>query len=82
MKSVKKVTPLENYKLLLTFDNGEIRNADIKPLLDKTVFTPLKDTAIFKSVYIQYGAVTWKDGNGNEIDICPDNMYINSEVVK
>lgn len=69
MKTVISVQPLENYKLLLVFDNGEKRIGDIKPLLTKPVFAFLEDTTYFNSVYLEYGAVTWKDYNGNEIDI-------------
>lgn len=78
MKTVISVQPLENYKLLLVFDNGEKRIGDIKPLLTKPVFAFLEDTKYFNSVYLEYGAVTWKDYNGNEIDICPDKLYMDS----
>lgn len=78
MKSVISVKPLENHKLLLEFDNGEKRIGDITPLLSKAVFAFLKDDALFNKVYIEYGAVTWKDSNGMEVDICPDKLYIDS----
>ena len=32
---VKDVKPLEKYKLLVTFQNGETKNYDVKPLFDK-----------------------------------------------
>lgn len=78
MKSVISVKPLENHKLLLEFDNGEKRIRDITPLLSKAVFAFLKDDTLFNTVYIEYGAVTWKDSNGMEVDICPDKLYIDS----
>lgn len=78
MKTIISVQPLSDYKLLLEFDNGEKRICDITPLLTKPVFAFLKDTAYFNSVYLEYGAVTWKDYNGNEIDICPDKLYMDS----
>ncbi len=78
MKTVISVQPLENYKLLLEFENGEKRIGDIKPLLIKPVFAFLENTVYFNSVYLEYGAVTWKDYNGNEIDICPDKLYMDS----
>lgn len=76
MKSVINVTPLDNYKLLLEFDNGERRIGDISPLLTKPIFAFLKDDKFFKSVYIEYGAVTWKNDNGMEVDICPNKLYM------
>lgn len=78
MRTVVNVTPLNDYCIFAEFDNGEKRIGDIKPLLDKAVFSPLKNVILFNKVYIEYGAVTWKDGNGNEIDICPDKLYSDS----
>jgi len=78
MKTVISVQPLENYRLLLEFDNGEKRIGDISPLLAKPVFAFLQDMAFFNAVYLEYGAVTWKDSNGNEVDICPDKLYMDS----
>ncbi|MCM1543799.1 MAG: DUF2442 domain-containing protein [Ruminococcus sp.] len=78
MREVVNVTPLENYCILAEFSNGEKRVCDIKPLLSKPVFSPLIDKALFNKAYIEYGAVTWKDNNGNEIDICSDKLYMDS----
>lgn len=78
MKTVISVQPLENHRLLLEFDNGEKRIGDISPLLTKPVFAFLQDMVFFNAVYLEYGAVTWKDSNGNEVDICPDKLYMDS----
>lgn len=77
MKKVISVIPIDDFRLIVTFDNGEKRLSDIKPLLSKKVFAPLKNPEIFNNVYIEYGAVTWK-ADGEEIDICPDKMYTDS----
>ena len=78
MHKVINVSPQNNYKLLVTFENGEQRIYNVVPLLCKPVFVPLKDTNVFNKAYVEYGAVTWKDQDGNEIDICPDKMYRDS----
>lgn len=78
MHKAVNVTPLDNYCILVEFENGEKRIGDIKPLLSKSVFAPLKNIGLFNKVYIDFGAVTWKDHNGNEIDICPDKLYMDS----
>lgn len=78
MKEVISVTPLKNYRLLVEFDNRERRIKDITPLLDKPAFIPLKNIAFFNTVSVVYGAVTWQDDEGNEIDLCPDNTYLTS----
>jgi hypothetical protein len=68
------VTPLEDYKLSLTFDNAEKKIFDVKPYLEDTYYAPLKNPAIFRSVKINPITVEWL----NEIDICPDELYYNS----
>ena len=47
----------------------------------KPIFRPLKDIIVFQKADIEYGAVTWKDQDGNEVDICPDKMYMDSKPV-
>ncbi len=79
MHKVVNVTPLDNYFILAEFENGEKRTRDIKPLLARGgIFEQLKNLDIFNKVYVEFGAVTWKDYNGNEIDICPDKLYMDS----
>jgi hypothetical protein len=40
---VTKVTPEDNYCLLLEFSNGERREFDVSPYLEKGIFTQLKE---------------------------------------
>ena len=55
--SVKEVKPLDGYKLLLTFENGEERIFDMKPYLEKGIFKELKDKSLFNSVKISYDSI-------------------------
>ncbi len=71
---VTKVVPTDNYELLLTFNNGEHRKFDAHPLLDMSVFSPLKNIAFFKTVKVAYGTVVWPQ----DIDYCPDTLYTQS----
>ena len=68
------VQPLQQYQLLITFDNHERRLFDMKPYLNDPFFAPLKNKAVFQSARINPITVEW---NG-EIDICPDELYHNS----
>jgi hypothetical protein len=70
--TVKQVRPLDDYRLLVRFSTGEEKRIDISDLLDKPVFKPLKDFDLFKSVYVDYGTVVWRDG---DIDIAPEYLY-------
>ena len=78
MREIIEVKPLEDYKLLLTFENKEKRIKDMKPYLDKGIFKELKDKSFFNSVKILYGAISW-DGR---IELCADSLYMTSELVK
>jgi len=71
MNRIKDVKALENYQILVTFDNGEKRIQDMKPYLEKGVFKKLKDEKFFKSVKVSFGTVSW----GDEIDLCADSIY-------
>ncbi|MCD7959526.1 MAG: DUF2442 domain-containing protein [Ruminococcus sp.] len=78
MKTVTKVQPLDGYRLLVEFENGQQRISDLSHLLEKPVFSFLKNRTYFSAVYVAYGTITWKDADGNEVDICPDKLYMDS----
>ena len=69
---------MENYKLWLRFNNDEERIFDCSALLVKPVFKPLQNEEVFRSVYIDFGAPVWNDG---DIDIAPEHLYENSQPV-
>ena len=73
---ISGVRPLEGYRLWLRFNNGEAKVFDFSGLLDSPAFSPLRDKAVFNSVYIDYGVTVWNDG---EIDIAPEYLYENGE---
>ena len=66
-----EVTPLENYKLSLVFENGEHKIFDVKPLISGEWFGQLQDVSIFKTVKIAGNTVEWINGQ----DVCPDDLY-------
>ena len=72
---IQAVTPLEDMMMLLTFTSGEKRLYDAAKLLKYPAFKPLADEALFVSAKVEYGVVTWCDG---EIDIAPETMYRDS----
>ena len=78
MIRAQTVIPLDDYKLLLTFDNGEQRIYDMAPYLFG-VFEFLVNPLKFKAVELVSGAPTWYPPNGAmEVDICPDTVYKDS----
>jgi hypothetical protein len=71
---VQAVMPQENYILLLTFENGERRQFDMKPYLNLGVFRTLKDPDMFNSVRVCFDSIAWK----NNVDIAPETLYQDS----
>lgn len=71
---ITAVKALDNMMLLLTFEGGEKRLFDATELTG-SAFEPLKDPEVFKTATIEYGAVTWLNG---EIDCAPEFMYNHS----
>lgn len=72
---VREVKPLDDMMMLVTFTSGETRLFDASPLAALPAFAPLADAAVFKEVQVEFGVVTWADG---EIDIAPETMYRDS----
>jgi hypothetical protein len=73
MHFVKDVKYLSEYELLLTFEDGSLRQVDLAPHLDGEVFEPLQDLSNFKSVHLNSGldTIVWKNG----ADMSPDVLH-------
>ena len=68
------VEPVENYQLMVEFDNGEKKKFDVKPYIQGSFYGQLSDPAYFKSVKTNGFSVEWENGQ----DLCPDELYYNS----
>ncbi len=74
MKDVISVECLGEYRLLLTFEGGDSREADIAQMVPfDGVFEPLSDPEYFRQVRVNpdVGTVVWPNG----ADLCPDGLY-------
>jgi len=69
--SVKDVKALENYTLLLKFENDEEKIFDVKPYLNIGKFQELKDENLFKSVRVNFDSIEW----ANKLDLDPELLY-------
>lgn len=68
---VTAVQPQKDYTLLLTFIDGEKRLYNALPLLEKSIYSPLKNLAFFMSAKVDGDTVAWSD----EVDIAPEHLY-------
>ena len=76
--SIKHVKPLDNYNLLLTFENGEKRLFDMSPYLNLGIFQELKDEKMFRTVKTNFDTIEWD----NEADIDPEILYKDSKMIE
>ena len=74
---VVNANALDNYQLLIKFSNGESGVFDVTPYLDYPAFSRLRDKGLFGLVKVNHGTVCWLDN----IDICPDTIYLKSRAI-
>jgi hypothetical protein len=62
---------IDNYKLLITFNNGVTKTVDLQNELNGSVFAPLKQLDYFKNFQIKYNTIEWENG----ADYAPEYLY-------
>ena len=79
MHFVKDVSYISGYQLLLTFEDGSVRQVDLERELDGEIFEPLKDVEYFKTVRVNpdLDTIVWENG----ADMSPDFLYEIGKVV-
>lgn len=65
--------PLRPHVVRVVFADGQVRDADIAPLLDGPVFQPLRDPTAFEQVFVDEETRTVAWPNGADLD--PDVLY-------
>jgi hypothetical protein len=73
MIKVVEVTPLEGFRLRVSFSNGRQGIRDCSDIVAEAgpMVAPLRDPAFFGRVFIEYGALAWPNG----YDIDPIALY-------
>lgn len=78
MRRAVNVKPMNNFLLLIIFDNGEERVFNCAPLLKDELYSQITDEAYFQRVHIdEMGMVCWDEST----DINPFYLYENSEPI-
>ena len=71
---IRKVEPLEDFKVRVTFENNTEREIDLGPYLRGPIFAPIRDNpTMFRAMKIEGGTIAWDNG----ADIDPDVLYYN-----
>jgi hypothetical protein len=66
-----------DFVLLLTFSNNEVKRFDLKPYLGIGRFKELRNMSMFNSVKPVLGSIQWANG----LDLCPDTLYMESQLL-
>jgi len=74
---VIEVEAMDDYKLLLCFDNQEKRIFDLKPILSFGRFCELRDISLFKRVHVSFDTIEWDNG----LDLDPEYLYRESKQI-
>ncbi len=69
--------PLDEYKLLLTFETNEEKVFDVNPYISGDWFGKLKDPSYFKTVHVSGSSIEWAGGQ----DIASHELYENSTTI-
>jgi len=69
--SVKSVKPLDGYKLLIRFENGEEKIFAVSPYLSIGKFAELKNLSLFNSIVVRFDTIEW----ANHLDMDPEFLY-------
>ncbi len=69
--AVTEVKPLDNYSLLLKFENNEEKIFNMADYLNIGKFKELKNTSLFNTVKVKFDSIAWD----NLIDIDPEFLY-------
>jgi hypothetical protein len=71
---VRAVQPLQEFNVLLAFDDNTQKTINLEPYLRGPVFEPIRnDPAVFRAMKIEGGTIAWDNG----ADIDPDVLYYN-----
>ena len=72
--AIISVEPMSDYKVLVSFNNGERGVLDMKPYLEFGVFRRLKDVEVFQRVRVAFDTIEWEVG----VDLDPEFVYAKS----
>jgi len=69
--SVKSVRAAEGHRLIIEFENGDLRVFNVTPLLGTGRFRELASPQEFRKVRVAFDTVEWENG----LDLDPEYLY-------
>jgi hypothetical protein len=68
---ISKAEYLDNYRIKLTFNNGETKTVDLQNEFNGKVYEPLLQIDYFKKFQLKYNTIEWENG----ADYAPEYLY-------
>jgi len=76
---IQSAKAFDAHTLIIEFSNQQKKKYDITPLLNKDMFAPLKNKALFKAVKVEQGgyAIVWNSC----IDISEYELWVHGQAI-
>lgn len=78
MSIILKVTPNDDYTLLVEFEQGNKILFNMKPMLKSLPFRSLNDLNRFKNIRLEEKAILWPDPLAQEESIVPLRLTVDN----
>jgi hypothetical protein len=62
---------VNDFKILISFNDGKVKTVNLENYLEKPVFQPLKDKSYFKKFTLNPFTIEWENG----ADFAPEFLY-------
>lgn len=72
--SINDVKTLDEYRLILIFENEEKKIFNMRPFLEKGIFKELQNKNMFNTVKVSLDTIEW----ANKADMDPEMLYEDS----
>ncbi|ORX23361.1 hypothetical protein BVF91_07495 [Thermoanaerobacterium sp. PSU-2] len=79
MYKIIDIKAADDYKLIITFEKGVIKEYDMKQKLDEWPFEMLKNKAYFKAIKVDIGGygISWN----SDIDLSEYELWVNGKSI-
>jgi len=69
--------PTSDFQLELMYENGELREFDMRPFLTSKPWNKVSNLVVFMQVKVFYNTIVWPGG----IDIAPETLFLDSKPI-
>ncbi|NLV50673.1 MAG: DUF2442 domain-containing protein [Clostridiales bacterium] len=78
MSKMLKVTPTDDYTLIVEFENGNLIVFNMKDLIETMPYSSLKDLNRFKNITLEEKAICWPDPIPGKAALYPIRLTVDN----